>query len=358
MPVYSYKTKQGKMYYIKMCINGKQVIKRGFVEKKEAMLFEAKALNTPTHKKKKEVDVYCKELTSSFISFLYKKYKEASAYRYAGMFNLYVLPFFKDYKVTAITNFTIEQFNNFINDLKYSSKKNLIFIAKVYLNFLIKYNLDSSINPGLLYIYKREFIEPKQFDYYTIEEFSLFIGSIADSRYKLLFTLLFDYGLRIGELRGIKHSDIDLTNKKLFIKRAINNKTGSKGQKITSVKTQSSIRDYPLLPSIEKLYIEFLNEEKTKKEGFLFKSRKFPKKVEGETQIKRKQIEYCNKVNLRVIKLHEFRHSCATYLFNQGASLELVAAWLGHADQSITARVYAHLLPSRKLELVKYFDDS
>lgn len=357
MPVYSYKKKDGKYYYCKFRLGNKQVIKRGFADKKEALLFEAKALNSSGIKKRK-IDYTCSELSSAFIKYLYQKYKESSAYRYTCVYNHYIISFFKNYKVKNITNFILEQYNQYVNKVDYSDKKNIIFLAKVYLQFLRSYDLDLSVNLSNLFIFKTPFVEQKNFDYYTLEEFNELISVTDDLKFKLIFEILFDYGLRLGELRGLKVEDIDFNMNKLYIRRSINNKTGSKGQKITSVKTQSSYRDYPILPKIKLLLIDYLKHHHDDRKTFLFSSEKGKGKAIGETTIKRAQIEYCKRCNLRVIKLHEFRHSCATYLFNKGADIELVASWLGHSDSSITMRVYAHLLPSRKNDMIKYFDDT
>ena len=45
---------------------------------------------------------------------------------------------------------------------------------------------------------------------------------------------------------------------------------------------------------------------------------------------------------VRPIRLHDARHSCGTALHLRGVPLALIAAWLGHADASITARLYVH----------------
>jgi integrase len=48
---------------------------------------------------------------------------------------------------------------------------------------------------------------------------------------------------------------------------------------------------------------------------------------------------------VRSIRLHDARHSCGTALHLRGVPLAVIAAWLGHADASITARIYAHSQP-------------
>ncbi|OBJ21664.1 tyrosine-type recombinase/integrase [Mycobacterium colombiense] len=45
---------------------------------------------------------------------------------------------------------------------------------------------------------------------------------------------------------------------------------------------------------------------------------------------------------VRPIRLHDARHSCGTALHLRGVPMAVIAKWLGHADASVTARIYAH----------------
>lgn len=56
------------------------------------------------------------------------------------------------------------------------------------------------------------------------------------------------------------------------------------------------------------------------------------------------------KAELRQMRIHDLRHTFATLLLQAGAPITYVSQQLGHADASITLRVYAHYLPdpSRK----------
>jgi integrase len=45
---------------------------------------------------------------------------------------------------------------------------------------------------------------------------------------------------------------------------------------------------------------------------------------------------------VRPVRLHDARHSCGTALHLRGVPLAVIAKWLGHADASITARLYTH----------------
>jgi integrase len=49
-------------------------------------------------------------------------------------------------------------------------------------------------------------------------------------------------------------------------------------------------------------------------------------------------------------RLHDLRHIHATTLLLAGVPVHLVAARLGHADPSITLRVYAHVISDQLTE--------
>ncbi len=69
------------------------------------------------------------------------------------------------------------------------------------------------------------------------------------------------------------------------------------------------------------------------------------------TTINRYKIRACNKRNIRPIKLHQFRHSHATYLLNKKIDIHIISKRLGHSKVSTTLDVYTHsnLLQEKRL---------
>jgi integrase len=45
---------------------------------------------------------------------------------------------------------------------------------------------------------------------------------------------------------------------------------------------------------------------------------------------------------VRQIRLHDARHSCASIMHAQGVPIAAISAWLGHADPAFTLRTYVH----------------
>ena len=63
----------------------------------------------------------------------------------------------------------------------------------------------------------------------------------------------------------------------------------------------------------------------------------------------------CLSAGVPRIKFHGLRHTHATLLLTAGAAVHEVSARLGHADATITMRIYAHALPSRADQLSDVF---
>jgi integrase len=57
------------------------------------------------------------------------------------------------------------------------------------------------------------------------------------------------------------------------------------------------------------------------------------------------------------IRIHDFRHSCASLLINNGASIILVSKYLGHSNISTTLNTYSHLYKNQFDEIVNTIDN-
>lgn len=62
---------------------------------------------------------------------------------------------------------------------------------------------------------------------------------------------------------------------------------------------------------------------------------------------------FANKIRLKNVHPHIFRHSCAMHLKRMGKTPDFIQKYLGHADVSTTLRFYFHHEP--KADTVKLF---
>lgn len=52
------------------------------------------------------------------------------------------------------------------------------------------------------------------------------------------------------------------------------------------------------------------------------------------------------KYSLEIIRIHDFRHSCASLPINNGANVTLVAKYLGHTKIEEALNTYSHMFSS------------
>ncbi len=357
------KREQNGTWTVKTCVNGVQIFKRGFPTRNAALLYEYTLKNYPEEVKKKLV-VKCSELNDLFIEKgLKPRYEESSARRYLSILKCYLFPFFADIQVNKIDAVTLVRFSNYVNKLAYKDKHNIFFLAKVYLRFLTLYGAQSFEYDNFFFVAKKPTLkidekldtESREWDCYTLAEFMQFLSVIKDKRDRLIFLLMFFYGLRKEEIPLIKHSDFKATG--FSILRAMTNQSFKGGQRQKTTKTTSSRRHYPPVKIIYEAYNAYLEDEtQIKSPVFVFPS-KHKGKVIGFTTIDRLNTRYAAEAGLRRLKPHWFRHSCATYLINSGMDYIQVSKWLGHSSPEVTLRVYAHLYMDRKKEIADFIDN-
>ena len=63
----------------------------------------------------------------------------------------------------------------------------------------------------------------------------------------------------------------------------------------------------------------------------------------------------CKQHNLKRIKIHGFRHTHCSLLFESGVTIQEVQERLGHSDIKVTMNIYAHVTEKQKEEVGKKF---
>ena len=70
-----------------------------------------------------------------------------------------------------------------------------------------------------------------------------------------------------------------------------------------------------------------------------------------------RRTKLANLAGLKVIRIHDFRHSCASLLINNGANVTLVAKYLGHTKVEETLKTYSLLFTSTLDDVVAVIDN-
>lgn len=197
--------------------------------------------------------------------------------------------------------------------------------------------------------------EKYQASFYNEKELEQLFKKVKGDPVEFAVIVAAFYGLRRSEVIGLKWDAIDFEKKTITIRHTVTQFTKDGKSVIVEkdrTKTKSSYRILPLVPPFEALllnmkaqqqinhklcgrsyckeYLEYIyvNEiGELIKPGYL--TQHFPLVLE--------------KNNLRKIRFHDLRHSCASLLYANGVSLKEIQEWLGHSDISTTSNIYTHL---------------
>ena len=192
-------------------------------------------------------------------------------------------------------------------------------------------------------------------NFYTEEEMMTLFDALSGDPLELCVKIAAYYGLRRSEVLGLRWDAIDLERKTIsinhkVIEAEVDGKFIPVGEDV--LKTKSSFRTLPLIPAVEKLLLE----EKEKQEMFrrLFKKsycRDYLDYICVDQTGKLLRPNYVTehfawliqKYDLKKIRFHDLRHTCASLLLSNGISMKQIQIWLGHSTFATTADIYAHL---------------
>jgi len=163
------------------------------------------------------------------------------------------------------------------------------------------------------------------------------------------------YGLRRSEIAGLKWSAVNFEDKTITIRHTVIDVTIDGEIRLVQkdrAKNKTSYRSLPLIPQFETLLLSMKAQQERNRQTY------------GDSY-NQEFLEYVNvdelgnlimprfitdhfaiilaRNNLRKIRFHDLRHSCASLLLANGVNLKMIQEWLGHSNISTTGNIYAHL---------------
>lgn len=199
----------------------------------------------------------------------------------------------------------------------------------------------------------------KEMDFYEPEEFFKFISVVDDLRYKCFFELLYYCGLRRSEARGLQLKHIDFNNKTLTVSQQVLNPSNSNASTewyISSTKTEASNRTIPISTTLlnDLAELKKTNERLSKFKQTWFVLGDDVPMATGRMYFYRDK--YTKLAGVKRIRLHDFRHSCASALISGSAPITAVSNFLGHSETTETLETYTHMFKKDLANVPKFFD--
>lgn len=302
------------------------------------------------------LDYWLETIKPSIAFSSYQSYK-----RYIGRVKTY---FDERYPHLLLSDLTALMLQQFYND-KYNSglTGNTVkhYHANIHkaLKYAVKMDLlDRNVSDKV----ELPKIEKYEATFYNKEELDRLFEVFKGDRLELVVHIAAYYGLRRSEILGLKWDSVDFEEKKLTVRRKVTGSHGSGKEEIrveNQLKTESSVRTFPLIPHIEQMLRErkFLEDYYSNLlgadfdrtfDGFVCRDNYGKLITPNFTSDHFKYI--INKYGLKKLRFHDLRHSCASLLLANGVPMKAIQEWLGHSTFNVTANFYSHLDYHSKVE--------
>lgn len=330
----AYKDNRKGTWYVKFRYtdwqgNRKETTKRGFATKREAKEYEEE------YKRKIQgtADMTLNSLFDIFHEDCSYRLKENTVTVYKYVYHRHISPTLGNIPISKLTPNTIRQWQNKLQEKesRHHSKLSSSSIWKInqllstMLNFAVKfYGLPK--NP--MKISGTQGRVKKRIDFWSEDEYGLFMEKMVHPICRPLFQLLYLSGMRIREALALTMPDVNFSTNTITV-----NKTLSPRGNIQTPKTQSSNRVITM-PSGIMQEISYMHDNLSYATDKLFPisyntaMRQYTKAVEA--------------AGIRHLPIHCLRHAHASMLIAKGVPITAVSKRLGHVSPQVTLSVYAH----------------
>ena len=306
--------------------------------------------------------------------------KPSTLFRYKQYYEAYAKETIGNKKIGKITKVDIQII---FNDLIAKGLKHLTLnVLRSCLNGVFECALDEDIifkNPA-----RNIELPPRDSKTKTAlsdEQLDIFMNYVKNTEefigYYPLFVILFNTGVRVGELAALTWSDIDLSEETIRIEKSlvsVDKNTFGFQYAIGSPKSKKSVRTISMNAAtknalmIQKIrskndqnysvpIIDDLGRVIGECKDFVFTSSS--NKVLTEATVKDRIhaiVDRYNKgvsadgISLEYFSPHTTRHTFTSKAYEAGADMKMISELLGHSSTSITFDIYTHLTDKKRLE--------
>lgn len=315
----------------------KQIKKRGFKTRREAVEWEARAKAEKQTVKSSITfwNIFQKQLDNNDTSINTRDKKE----KWVSMYFPYC-----DTPIEKISKADLVEWRNKLKETGLAVRTMNCGLQYVRSVFGFYSGIYGGVNAGtVLKSFKLTKADKTEMKIWTPEQFNQFASAVENPVMKAYFTFLFWTGCRRGEALALTKDCFQ--GNRCHIYRSIKHYVNG----FNPLKTDSSERTI----TIDKNTMEIIQPLIDEADPFVFGK---------ETSVAIRSVDYWFKKGIKAsgvtpIRLHDIRHSHASYLLNNGANIIAVSKRLGHATITQTLETYAHLMRDSEEKLIEIIEN-
>ena len=316
----------------------KQVQKRGFKTRREAVQWEAKAKAEQMAATSSATfwDIFQRQLDNNDTSLSTRTKKEAWISTYFAEF--------VDLPIEKISKADLVQWRNSLKESGLAVRTLNCGLQYVRSAFGFYNSVYGGQNPAVvLKSFKLTKADKTEMKIWTPEQFQQFAEAVENPMMRAFFTFLYWTGCRRGEAIAIT-ADCFQGNKVHIFRSMKHFKNG-----FQPLKTDSSERTI----TVDSATMAILEPWIQQADPFVFG---------GVTSLAITTIDRAFREGIRLsgvdpIRIHDLRHSHASFLLNNGANIIAVSKRLGHATITQTLETYAHLMNDTEEKMMEIIEN-
>jgi integrase len=280
--------------------------------------------------------------------------------RYTGIIHKYLIPELGSIQLTQLRPEHLQR--------HYTTGLNKGLSARTvrYHHALIHVALQTAVKWGLVNRNVADAVDPPRFKRSTMQtwnedEVNRFLEAAIDSRYYPLFYTALFTGMRRGELLALRWQDIDFIYSQIYVSRSLHQLRNG-NYIFTQPKSEKSRRTIAISSSLFLVLSEYrkikeaealLLGQTINEADLVFSNSGKPLRPNTVTYAWERMAA---QADVKVIRLHDARHTHASLMLKQGIHPKIVQERLGHTSIQMTLDTYSHVAPGIQQAAAESFD--
>lgn len=284
----------------------------------------------------------------SWLASVIKPSRRPTTYAlYESIVRLYLKPGLGHHRLARLSVTTVQQFLN-AKLADGQSVRNVHLMRQVLSAALTRASREELVSRNVARLAELPAWEPGEVRPWSPDEAMSFLAAARSDPLYPAFVLLLLYGMRRGEVLGLRWLDVDLSQGTVSIRQQIQRVGGV--LRTGAVKTKAGNRDLPVPSLAREAFALRLEQQARDREAFgqawqdtgLVFTTRSGRPIEPRNLV-RSFRRICTGRSLRVIKVHHLRHTTASLLKKLRVPPRDTQMILGHAHISTTMQIYTHV---------------